>query len=132
MEFQGTVIKILPEKRGTSARGEWQRQEVIFEIMDGSQYSRKAAVNFMNKPMEVQALHVGTTYNVSFNIESREYNERWYTDIRAWRVTPVVADAQPEAAATGYSAPQPSAASYSAPQPTSAASSADEVDDLPF
>lgn len=125
------MIKILPEKSGTSARGEWQRQEVVFEVMDGSQYSRKAVVNFMNKPMEVQALRIGTTYNVSFNIESREYNERWYTDIRAWRVTPVVADA-PQPEPQSYAAPQPTAApSYAAPQPA-AVSSADEVDDLPF
>lgn len=86
MEIQGKVIQIMPVTKGTSARGEWQRQEVIFEYTDG-QYSRKLAVSFFNKPTDVESLKIGETYNVSFNIESREYNDRWYTELRAWRVT---------------------------------------------
>ena len=31
MEFEGVVYKILPLTQGTSARGEWQRQDVVFE-----------------------------------------------------------------------------------------------------
>lgn len=123
MEFLGTVFQIMPEIKGTSARGEWQRQEVIFEMMDG-QYARKVAVTFFNKPTEVQGLSVGTSYNVSFNIESREYNGRWYTDVRAWRVLPAN-DAAPAQAPAPTPTPTPAPA---AP----AASAADEVDDLPF
>lgn len=131
MEFQGTVFRIMPETKGTSARGEWQRQEVIFEMMDG-QYARKVAVTFFNKPTEVAGLQEGMSYNVSFNIESREYNNRWYTDVRAWRVLP--ADAATPATAA---APQPQAAgapTFTAPtQPTAAApATAEDVDDLPF
>ncbi len=130
MEIQGTVFRIMPETRGTSARGEWQRQEVIFEMMDG-QYARKVAVTFFNKPADVQTLKEGSSYNVSINIESREYNGRWYTDVRAWRVLPADAAAPAPAAPTArpYSAaPRPQAAA-----PTqSAPSSADDVDDLPF
>ncbi len=123
MEFQGTVFKIQPEIKGTSARGDWQRQEVIFEMMDG-QYSRKVAVTFFNKPNEVAGLSVGMSYNVSFNLESREFNDRWYTDVRAWRILP--ADA-----ATQQSAPAPQAAAPVAPAAPVAAAS-EEVDDLPF
>ncbi|MFI3248530.1 MAG: DUF3127 domain-containing protein [Rikenellaceae bacterium] len=130
MEFQGTVVRIMPETKGTSARGEWQRQEVIFEMMDGA-YARKVAVTFFNKPAEVQGLKEGVSYNVSFNVESREYNGRWYTDVRAWRVMPADA-AAPQAAQAA--APQ-AAPTYSAPAPTAAPmapSTADDVDDLPF
>ncbi len=131
MEFQGTVIKIMPETKGVSQRGEWQRQEVIFEVMDG-QYSRKVAVTFFNKPTEVQGLQIGTTYNVSVNIESREYNDRWYTDVRAWRVMPATAApaevAQPVAQPAAQPVAQPAAQSYTQP----AAAPIEEVDDLPF
>ncbi|MFI3258722.1 MAG: DUF3127 domain-containing protein [Rikenellaceae bacterium] len=132
MEFQGTVFKIMPEIKGTSARGEWQRQEVIFEMMDG-QYARKVSVTFFNKPTEVAGLKMGEAYNVSFNLESREYNDRWYTDVRAWRVMPVEAQA-PQPQAQPQSQPQ-AAPAYAAPQPTYSAptqSAADDVDDLPF
>ena len=41
MEFEGTVYKIMPVTKGTSARGEWQRQDIVFEYNDGGQFSRK-------------------------------------------------------------------------------------------
>ncbi len=126
MEFEGTIYKIMPATKGTSARGEWQRQEVIFEMNDGSPYTRKVCVTFFNKPEEVARLKEGAAYTVSVNIESREYNGRWYTDVRAWRVqakqqeTPAAADPMPEAA------PVPAEPAYSATP------AAQGVDDLPF
>lgn len=87
MEFEGTVYKIMPVTKGTSARGEWQRQDVVFEMNEGS-FTRKICVTFFNKPDDVARLREGAAYTVSVNIESREYNGRWYTDIRAWRIQP--------------------------------------------
>ena len=97
MEFEGTVYKILPVTRGTSARGEWQRQMCIRDRKEGA------------------------AYTVSVNIESREYNGRWYTDIRAWRLQP-----KQETAA----APMPDMPPI-AEEPSYASSPA-QVDDLPF
>lgn len=121
MEFEGVVYKIMPATKGTSARGDWQRQEVIFEMP--SEFSRKVCVTFFNKESEVARLNEGATYTVSVNIESREYNGRWYTDVRAWRVQP-----KQEAAP----APMPDMPPVGEePSYTSSAASA-EVDDLPF
>ncbi len=135
----------MPETRGTSARGEWQRQEVVFETMDG-QYARKVAVTFFNRPDDVKNLKEGGSYNVSVNIESREYNGRWYTDIRAWRVVSAdVAAGAPVAEPFNSAAPQPvqpvQPAQPAEPQAVAAApmqsaaaqpATADDVDDLPF
>ena len=55
MEFEGTVYKILPVTKGTSARGEWQRQDVVFEMNEGS-FTRKICVTFFNKPEDVARL----------------------------------------------------------------------------
>ena len=58
MEFEGTVYKILPVTKGTSARGEWQRQDVVFEMNEGS-FTRKICVTFFNKPEDVaDRLHI--------------------------------------------------------------------------
>ena len=84
MEFEGVVFKKLPVSKGVSARGEWQRQDVVFEVP--SEFSRKICVTFFNKPTEADSLVEGQTYVVSVNVESREYNGKWYTDVRAWRV----------------------------------------------
>ena len=58
MEFEGTVYKILPVTKGTSARGEWQRQDVVFDANEGS-FTRKICVTFFNKPDEVAKLREG-------------------------------------------------------------------------
>lgn len=121
MDFEGKVLQILQPTKGTSSRGEWQRQEVIFEMTQ--EFSRKVAVTFFNKPADVEKLRVGESYIVSVNIESREYNGRWYTDIRAWRLQPK----QTEAPAAPMSDMPPLGET-----PTYSPTPATEVDDLPF
>ncbi len=127
MEFEGTVFQILPPASGTSARGEWQRQEVVFEMQDGA-YARKVAVTFFNKPNDVASLKVGGAYIVSFNIESREYNGRYYTNVTAWRVQPKQVEAPAPVEAPSYAASMPSMPA----QPSFSSSADSEVDDLPF
>ena len=61
MEFEGVVYKIMPVTRGTSARGEWQRQDVVFDYNDGGQFSRKICVTFFNKESDVAKLPVPMT-----------------------------------------------------------------------
>jgi hypothetical protein len=126
MEFEGIVYKKLPVTKGVSARGEWQRQDVVFEIP--SEFSRKVCVTFFNKPTDAESLKEGETYIVSVNVESREYNGKWYTDVRAWRVQPKQVAAAPEAAAMPDMPPFGEEPAYAAaPQQPMA-----EVDDLPF
>ena len=121
MEFEGIVYKQLPVTKGVSARGEWQRQDIVFELP--SEFSRKVCVTFFNKPTDAESLKEGETYIVSVNIESREFNGRWYTDVRAWRVQPKQEEA-PAAPAMPEMPPFGEEPAYAAP--------AAEVDDLPF
>ena len=128
MEFEGTVFRIMPPTSGQSARGAWQRQEVIFDMKSQSQYPRNICVTFFNKPEEVSRLVVGTEYTVSIDVESREYNGKWYTDVRAWRIVPKT-DVPPTPAG-GVNPP-----AYNAPMPTEEpayARATQDVDDLPF
>ena len=121
MEFEGVVYKILPATQGTSARGEWKKQEVIFELPQ--EFSRKICVIFFNKESDVARLKEGATYTVSVNIESREFNGRWYTDVRAWRVQPQQAQAQP---------PQQDMPPFMEEPQASYSAGAGVVDDIPF
>ena len=121
MEFEGKVLQILPPTSGQSARGTWERQTVVFE-QPNKQYGKELAVTFMNKGQEVANLRVGESYIVSFDIESRNYQGRWYTDVRAWRVQPVQAAAAPAASMPPF---------VEEPQPSYAAG-AGVVDDMPF
>lgn len=122
MEFEGKVLEILPAVTGQSARGTWERQTVVFE-QPNKQYGKEIAVTFMNKGQEVSSLRVGEMYTVSFDIESRNYQGRWYTDVRAWRVQPQQPQAAPAMPDMPPFAEEPQAA-YSA--------GAGVVDDMPF
>ncbi|MBQ8366762.1 MAG: DUF3127 domain-containing protein [Alistipes sp.] len=121
MEFEGKVLEILPPVTGQSARGTWERQTVVFE-QPNKQYGKELAVTFMNKGQEVANLRVGESYIVSFDIESRNYQGRWYTDVRAWRVQPLQAQAQPPV--------QDMPPFMEEPQPT--VGGAGVIDDMPF
>ena len=133
--FEGIVFAILPEQSGTSARGEWHNQNVVFEMKTSSQYPRKVSVKFFNKRDEVARLVVGASYNVTFDVESREYQGRWYTDVVGRRIEPKGAVQMEQAP---YSEPLPSVepAPMAAPMPTEEpampAQSAQVIDDLPF
>ena len=120
MEFEGIVYKILPPSSGTSSRGDWQRQDVVFEMPQ--EYSRKICVTFFNRPSDVALLKLGAMYDVSVNVESREYNGRWYTDVRAWRLKPKDSTAKDRVDSADI-APMPTQ-----PDPVSSSDS----DDLPF
>ncbi|MBQ7791667.1 MAG: DUF3127 domain-containing protein [Rikenellaceae bacterium] len=123
MDFVGVVYRILPPQSGTSARGQWQKQEVVFELPD--EFSRKVCVTFFgDRAQDAASLQVGDKLNVSVNIESREYNGRWYTDVRAWRIQKV----QPEQPAA---APIPDLPPFETAEPAMPAGG-DQFDDLPF
>lgn len=139
--FEGIVFAILPEQSGTSARGEWHNQNVVFEMKTNSQYPRKVSVKFFNKRDEVARLVVGASYNVTFDVESREYQGRWYTDVVGRKIEPKeaaqVAQAQySEPLPTATPTPAPMVTPMAAPMPTEEpsmpAQSAAVVDDLPF
>ncbi len=142
MEFEGIVYRKLPEVTGTSAKGAWRKQDVVFELP--SEFSRKICVTFFgDRAEDAAALKEGDSAQVSVNVESREYNGKWYTDVKAWKVVrkgavdPASAShpASSGGPASGYGASAPDNAPFSdAPfnESTAPVSAADEVDDLPF
>ena len=127
MEITGRIIVVLPAQGGTSQAGNvWKKQEYVLETHD--QYPRKVHFQiFGEDKINQAAIQPGEEVTVHFDIDSREYNGRWYTNISAWRVDRPMA-AQP---AQEYGAPADQAPNFaSQAMPTMAASSPN--DDLPF
>ncbi|MDA3890791.1 MAG: DUF3127 domain-containing protein [Salinivirgaceae bacterium] len=85
MEITGKIIEILPAQTGSSSRGEWKRQDFIIETQD--QYPKKVCVENFNDKVDLGMFSVGATVTVSINIESREYNGKWYTGVKAWKAS---------------------------------------------
>lgn len=82
MEIKGKIIAVLPISTGSGKNGEWKSQDAVLETSD--QYPKKVAFNMFND--KIQDLNIGDEVTVSFEVESREYNGRWYTTVRAWKV----------------------------------------------
>ena len=82
MDVIGKLIQVLPEQRGESARGAWVRGGFVIETEE--QFPRKIAFSVWgeDKVLVIKNIALNTSVKVVFTIESREYNERWYTDCR--------------------------------------------------
>lgn len=78
-------IKFLEPVSGEGANGAWLKQDVIFESI--GEYPKRVCITFWNEKVnEVKPLGQGEVVQVSANVESREHNGRWYTELRGWRV----------------------------------------------
>jgi hypothetical protein len=126
MNISGKVVQVLPIQTGTSKAGNpWQKQEFVLD--QGGQYPRKVCISLFGDNV-AKIPQVGQDVMVSVDIDSREFNGRWYTEIKAWNV--VQAGAQQAAPAPQQVATAPAAAPAQ-PQPAPAPQ-AGVADDLPF
>jgi len=140
MEVVGKIIQVLPAQEGVGRNGNpWKVQPYVLETLD--QYPRKVHFEvFGEDRIKQNPCELDQLVTVSFDIESREFNGRWYTSIRAWKiqqgdttqaVAPVAAaPAQPAPAAAPVAAPV--AAPTEAPVDPFDASTGEGTSDLPF
>ncbi|MDR0370731.1 MAG: DUF3127 domain-containing protein [Prevotellaceae bacterium] len=84
MEISGKIVAILPIATGEGRNGVWRSQDYVLETME--QYSRKICFNLFGDKIDLYPLALNDEVTVSIDIDSREYNGRWYTNIRAWKV----------------------------------------------
>lgn len=130
MEITGKIIQVLPEQGGVSRTSgkEWKMQAYVLETQE--QYPRKVHFEiFGDDRIKANPCRVDDIVTVSFDLESREFNGRWYTSVRAWKVEKVEQEATDDSVAD---APLPPS---SAPLPGEldfADSQVEETTDLPF
>lgn len=114
MEIVGKVIQILPLQSGTSATTgkEWQLLTFIIETIEN--YPRKVAIEmFGEQRIKDNPVVIDQVYTISFDLESREFNNRWYTSARAWKVVNGI----PQPAVQPVAAPQPAPTVPTMPAP---------------
>jgi len=147
--MRGTVIRILPVQEGVSKAGNaWRKGAFVIET-DG-QYPRTVCFNIWNNRIDDFAVKEGDLVDVRFDVESREYMERWYTDVTAYSISKVDETvAAPEADPFAGKAPYVEGGAASAPSTGFASqapemgtqnqfggsfdpSAGDNADDLPF
>ena len=97
MDISGKIIAVLPLATGQGKNGTWRSQDYVLET--GDQYPKKVCFNLFNDKIDQFPLAIDDQVNVSFDVESREYNGRWYTTVRAWKIEKGAVAAAPMASA---------------------------------
>jgi hypothetical protein len=118
LKLTGTVTELLDPQTGQGKSGTWTKQEFIIET-EGDKYPKSVCIEIWGDKVETP--DVGDKVTASINIESREYNKRWYTNVRAWKI-----EVEP-----GLVSPKPKASSKSKPDPVEEPVQSDDSD-LPF
>ena len=130
-EITGTIVQIFPLQEGVSKAGRpWKSKAFLLETTD--RYPKKVAINLFGDHVDKFPVRVGYRVTAALEIESREFNGRWYNDIKAWRILYIDRHGisyvrpieevmgslvEPEASPIPAVAPQPT---YQQPQPQQA------------
>jgi hypothetical protein len=88
MEITGRLIQVLQEQGGEGKNGnKWAKCDFVIETQE--KFPKKVCLTAWNDLIgTVKGLSMDSEIKVSFDISSREYNGRWYTDVKAWKVEP--------------------------------------------
>jgi|GEM_PF-79864 len=122
MELSGKIIQVLEVVSGQGQNGTWKRQDFILEVP--GQYPKKICITIFGDKVEQFNVKQGDDVRVEADIESREYNGRWYTSVKAWKVEKAGGDMQDRM--PDYDSAQ------NAPMSGGVDLSASDGDDLPF
>ncbi|MEI6575278.1 MAG: DUF3127 domain-containing protein [Bacteroidota bacterium] len=116
MEISGKLYKVLPLVTGQGKNGEWRKQDIVIETQ--AQFPKKVCMSLWGDKIDQLKFSEGDAITLSFDLESREYNGRWFTEARAWKVV-------------GESA-GPSSGGSAVPPYVDMVPDAEPGDDLPF
>ncbi len=106
MEVEGKIIAFIGERSGVSKAGNpWKTKEYVLETKES--FPKKIAFDFFGDRADQFPLNVGDEIRLSFDIESREYQGRWYTSIRGWKSEPLTAAAGAPVPPTSVVPPPP-------------------------
>jgi hypothetical protein len=84
MQLTAKLVQLLPLVTGEGKNGPWKKQEFIVET--SGQYPKKVCLSLWGDKINESALQLGNMLDIQFDVESREYNSRWYTECKAWKV----------------------------------------------
>ncbi len=115
MQLTAKLIQLLPLQTGTGKNGQWKKQDIIVETE--ATYPKKICVSIWGDKIDAGQLQPGNMLKIDFDVESREFNGRWYTDVKAWKI---------EAAGAATSVGTPKTTGNMGPE------NSNNDDDLPF
>ena len=85
MNIIAKLTQLLPLQNGMSKNGQWRKQDIIVETE--GQYPKKICISIWGDKINEKQLVIGNVLDISYELESREFNGRWYTDVKAWKIS---------------------------------------------
>jgi hypothetical protein len=133
MEITGKLIAFLTPQTGTSSKGDWIKQDIIIETAET--YPKKICITFMKDKefvSKIQAVALGSELTVHINIESREYNGKYYVNLACWKIQGSDGSSPAPGSSKAPANRQPSPSFASEPLPSDLRSDDDFDDESPF
>ena len=94
LQIEGRVVQLLDEQSGQGKNGVWRKQEFVLETE--GEYPKQVCVVQWGENIDKFGIQEGETLTAHIDLQSREYNGRWYTDVKVWKVERAEADDAPE------------------------------------
>jgi hypothetical protein len=84
----GRLVQVLEEVSGVGKTGNsWKKQSFVVELDGSSTYPKKVCLTAWGEKVDtLKRLTIGDRISAAFDVESREYQGRWYTDLKAWKI----------------------------------------------
>lgn len=125
LNVTGRVLQILPLQQGTSKAGKpWK--SLVFVLETGGQYPKKVPIKLFGESVDKFPLQVGQEVTASLDLDGREWEGKWFPEIKAWNI--VYAGSQTAPAPTATPQPAPTAQPAQPATPTTP----QESSELPF
>jgi hypothetical protein len=106
LEISGTLTQVLEAQTGQGKNGVWKKQSFIVEMP--GQYPKSVCVTAWGDKIDLNDFPPGTPVTVGIDVESREYQGKWYTDVKAWKMNKAgAADSQASSSSDNYPPPPP-------------------------
>lgn len=97
MEITVTVTKILDVQKFTSKSSgkEYTKYQFVGETSD--RYPKTICFSCMNdETWEKMRIAVNNQYSVSFDLSSKEYNGKFFTEVNVWKAVNLSSSSQPQ------------------------------------
>ena len=123
MDISGKIIHTLEEQTGEGKNGQWRKRDYVLET--SGEYPKKVCFTLWGDRIDQFKLQEGDEVKADIEIESREYNGKWYTNVKAWKI-------EKTASISSTDGIDASAPTFDDAPPPSVNNEAEPEDDLPF
>ena len=88
MKIGGKIIAILPIQAGNTTNGSWRKRSFILETE--GQYPKSVCIDQWGDKIDDTKFTLGDNVNAYIELSSREWNGKWFTDVKAWKIEKVI------------------------------------------